>query len=87
VRQRRRFLKPLAYEAGSSAAFASALLLDAGDVPVPLHVVAPSAAGQRRPLSGDGRPGSGAKAWVWRPGEALAMPALPRATHLERAIS
>ena len=50
VRQRRRFLKPLAYEAGSSAAFASALLLDAGDVPVPLHVVTPSAVGQRRLL-------------------------------------
>ena len=34
VRQRRRFLKPLPYEAGPSAALASALLLDVGDAPV-----------------------------------------------------
>jgi hypothetical protein len=78
VRQGRRFLKPLAYEAGTSAAFASALLLDAGDVPVPLHVVAPGATGQRRPPPGDGRPAPHGKAWFWRPGEALVMPSLPR---------
>jgi hypothetical protein len=54
------------------------LLLDAGDVPVPLHVVAPSAAGQRRLPVGDGPPAPQGKAWIWRPGEALLMPALPR---------
>jgi hypothetical protein len=77
VRQRRRFLKPLPYEAGPSAAFASALLLDAGAAPVPLRVLAPSVAGQSR------RPGESnvssleSRAWMWRTGEALAMPALP----------
>jgi len=88
VRQRRRFLKPLAYEAGSSAAFARALLLDAEDAPVPLHVVAPSAVGQRRPLPGDGRSPLGPRAWIWRPGEALLMPALPRPSHeVQRAAT
>jgi hypothetical protein len=78
VRQGRRFLKPLAYEAGWSVGFASALLLDAGDVPVPLHVAAPSGTGQRREPGGDGPSAPGPKAWVWRPGEALVMPPLPR---------
>ena len=77
VRQRRRFLKPLPYEAGPSAALASALLLDAGDVPVPLYVEATSGAGYRT-QTGDRRTALGSKPWIWRPGEALAMPALPR---------
>jgi hypothetical protein len=76
VREERRFLKPLRYEAGPSATFASALLLDAGDAPVPLHVVAPSAVGQRPELR-EARAAPGENAWIWRPGEALAMPALP----------
>jgi len=37
--QRRRFLKPLRYDARTAAAFPNALLLDAGPAPVPLHVV------------------------------------------------
>lgn len=77
VRQERRFLKPLPYEAGPSAALASALLLDAGDVPVPLYVEAASAAGSRAPQAGDRPAALGSKPWIWRPGEALAMPALP----------
>ena len=39
VAQHRRFDKPLRYDARSAAAFPNALLLDAGPVPVPLHVV------------------------------------------------
>jgi len=77
VRHGRRFFKPLRYEAGPAATFASALLLDTGDETVPLHVVAPSAAGQRGPEPFEGRAVPGPKAWVWRPAEALAMPALP----------
>jgi len=79
VRQRRRFLKPLPYEAGPSAVFASALLLDTGDAAVPLHIDAPSAAGQRG-IRPDDRRTAGPKSWIWRPGEAFAMPALPRVT-------
>ena len=39
VAQRRRFLKPLRYDARSAAVFPNALLLDAGPAPVPLHAV------------------------------------------------
>ncbi|MGF6095729.1 DUF1173 family protein [Pseudomonas sp. 18175] len=43
IEQRRRFIKPLRYDATASeaAAFANALLVDAGDAPVPLHVLSP----------------------------------------------
>ena len=77
VRQRRRFLKPLPYEAGPSAAFATALLLDTGDAPLPLYVEPPSATGQR-----GARAPEEEKRWVWRPGEALAIPALPQPVRL-----
>lgn len=36
---KRRFLKPLRYDAKSAAAFCNALLLDTGDTPTPLHVL------------------------------------------------
>ena len=39
IEQKRRFLKPLRYGAKSAAAFPNALLLDAGEKPVPLHIV------------------------------------------------
>jgi hypothetical protein len=78
VRQGRRFLKPLPYESGPSATFASALLLDTGDTPVPLYLEAPSAAAQRASRS-DSRQTAGATSpWLWRPTETLTMPALPR---------
>lgn len=87
VRRRRRFLKLLPYEAGPSAALASALLLDAGDAPVPLHVEAASTAGQRGPLADDQGTVPESRPWVWRPSEALAMPALPSAsTQVQRAV-
>lgn len=41
VKRGRRFVKPLRYEARSAAPFANALLLDAGDRPVPLHLLSP----------------------------------------------
>lgn len=78
VRQRRRFLKLLPYEAGPSAALASALLLDVGDAPVPLYVEAATAAAQRRPAADDSRAPPGSGPWIWRPGEALSVPALPK---------
>lgn len=43
IEQRRRFIKPLRHDATASeaAAFANALLVDAGDAPVSLHVLSP----------------------------------------------
>jgi hypothetical protein len=84
VRQRRRFLKPLPYEAGPSAMFASALLLNCGATPVPLHIRAPGIAGQSRHPGDGSAPAFESKAWLWRPGEAFAMPALPPAASRQK---
>ncbi|WP_431261843.1 DUF1173 family protein [Roseateles chitinivorans] len=48
VQQRRRFVKPLRYDARTAAAFPNVLLLDAGPRPVPLHVLSPFLAGKER---------------------------------------
>ncbi len=42
VDQQRRFVKPLRYDARNATSFSNALLLDAGDSPVPLHLVSVS---------------------------------------------
>ena len=87
VRQQRRFLKPLPYEARPSVSFATALLLDTGDTALPLHVEPPSATGQRGPRVDEQRTSQGTKRWVWRPGEALVMPALPKSSQaLARSV-
>jgi hypothetical protein len=67
VTQQRRFVKPLRYDARSAAAFPNALLLDAGPVPVPLHVVSafmePKERAAKERAIADGSAGG---AWVWR---------------------
>lgn len=74
TQRRRRFLKPLRYDAARSAQFANALLLDTGDLPAPLHVVSgfmderERAAKLRLIASTPG-------AWVWD--TSREMPALP----------
>ena len=82
VTQQRRFVKPLRYDARSAAAFPNALLLDAGPVPVPLHVVSafmePKERAAKERAIADGR-ASGA--WVWRteaPMPAFGAAVLPR---------
>lgn len=77
VGQGRRFIKPLRYDAAASSAFPNALLLDAGAVPVPLHVVSAfaEAAAQRAKEQTIAQAGVGV--WVWR--TATAMPPLPQA--------
>ena len=42
TQQRRRFMKPLRYDARSAASFPNVLLLDTGAKPTPLHVVSAS---------------------------------------------
>jgi len=83
VREDRRFLKPLPYEAGPSAGLASALLLDVGDAPAPLYVEVPTVCGQRLRLPDQRGAGTGSKTWVWRPGEAFNIPPLPPAVHAD----
>jgi hypothetical protein len=70
VREARRFVKPLPYEGLGAAPLASALLLDTGDVPVPLRILAPL-------HSRGAAAGRGADGWTWRPGEQLRLPPLP----------
>ncbi len=77
VAQQRRFVKPLRYDAGCVAGFANALLLDAGPVAVPLHVLSAfmhpaERAAKERAIQSIGA----ARAWVWRIAEA--MPPLPK---------
>lgn len=80
VDQRRKFVKPLRYDAPTTGAFPNALLLDMGPKPVPLHVLstfmAPKARADKEhaisKLSGD--------AWVWSTDQAI--PALPVASQM-----
>lgn len=70
VEARRRFVKPLRYDAASAAGFANALLLDAGPTPVPLHVISSfmTAVDRRIKERAVAREGS---AWVWRTEQAM----------------
>lgn len=75
VAQQRRFVKPLRYDAKSAANFPNALLLDAGPLPVPLHVLSAfmplkdRVEKERVARMGD------ALTWLWFSSEA--MPGLP----------
>ena len=74
VAQHRRFVKPLRYDAWSAATFPSALLLDAGPIPVPLHVVSAFMDPKERVAKERAIAGAGENAWVWATDQA--MPAL-----------
>jgi hypothetical protein len=76
VREGRRFIKPLRYDAPSAEAFANALLVDVGPELHPLHIVSPymderSQAAKRLAIERASPP-----AWVWETDRP--MPALPR---------
>jgi hypothetical protein len=75
VSQRRRFVKPLRYDAKSVAAFPNALLLDAGPSPVALHLASAFANQVDRAAKERAIQRAGPAAWVWR-GEAQ-LPAFP----------
>lgn len=70
--EKRRFLKPLRYDAGPSEAFPNFLLLDTGSVPTPLHVLsgfmskAAFAAKEKAIARSDTAP------WVWHTNEPMA---------------
>jgi len=79
--RRRRFMKPLRYDARTTALFPNALLLDTGAKPHPLHVVSSlmdpnDRAGKERALNGQS-----VSAWVWRTDKP--MPPLPDAVPLK----
>jgi hypothetical protein len=75
VFQGRRFVKPLRYDARSAAAFPNALLLDAGPLPLPLHVISAFMSPKDRAEKERVVQTSGVSPWLWLSAEA--MPALP----------
>ncbi len=77
VEQRRRFLKPLRYDARSAAGFANVLLLDTGAAAVPLHVVSAFMKPNDRLTKERAMANFGAGAWVWVTDDQ--MPSFPKA--------
>ncbi|MDF3831966.1 DUF1173 family protein [Cupriavidus basilensis] len=75
VVQQRRFVKPLRYDARSASHFPNVLLLDAGPVPVPLHVLSAFVDPKERAIKEKVIAASVPPGWVWRPDES--MPAFP----------
>ncbi len=75
VRQGRRFVRPLRYDASGTEAFANALLLDAGPQPLALHLLSPYSDERSRVarLRAIEREPHGA--WVWQTDQP--MPELP----------
>ena len=65
VDQQRRFVKPLRYDTRTAAAFANALLLDAGAAPVPLHVVSAFMDPKEQAAKALALKTGDAKMWVW----------------------
>jgi hypothetical protein len=78
VEQKRRFIKPLRYDAISAAVFPNALLLDAGDRPVPLHVVSPFSDPKERAAKEKVLKANNQAVWIWH--TTASMPPLPGAT-------
>lgn len=74
VEQRRRFIKPLRYDARSAGGFPNALLLDCGAAPVPLHVVSAFLTPKER-MAKDAAIRNTGPVWVWATDQPL--PALP----------
>lgn len=72
----RYFVKPLRYDARCAAAFANALLLDTGAVPLPLHILSAFMTPREREAKAATLRAAGG-GWVWSTDET--MPALPPA--------
>lgn len=75
IEQKRRFLKPLRYDAKSAAPFPNALLLDVGEKPVALHVVSGFMDPKERGLKEKTLKANDQMQWVWYADKP--MPALP----------
>jgi hypothetical protein len=78
IEQKRRFVKPLRYDAKTAATFPNALLLDAGERPVPLHVVSAFMDPKERAMKEKALKATGESPWVWHTDKP--MPILPPTT-------
>lgn len=74
--QKRRFIKPLRYDARSSAAYSNVLLLDTGEMPTPLHIVSQFLEIKERVAKEKAVKAAGTQGWVWYAGQP--MPQLPK---------
>jgi hypothetical protein len=74
-RQQRSFIKPLRFDAKAAAGFPIVLLLDAGNQPVPLHVIGAFMSAKDLALKQKVLRDLGEGAWVWHTDRK--MPALP----------
>lgn len=77
--EKRKFLKPLSYDAKGGAGFANALLLDTGTTPVPLHLTNPLASSSDHSAKERAIASATEAAWIWH-AEAEAPPLPPRFT-------
>jgi hypothetical protein len=77
--QARRFVKPLRYDAKSAASYPSALLLDTGPIPTPLHVMSAFADSPQRVAKLEALKTEAGVPWIWHTEET--MPDLPKALH------
>lgn len=72
---KRRFLKPLRYDARSAASFCNVLLLDTGETPTPLHVLSGFMDAKERAAKEKALKAMKAQPWVWQTDRD--MPPLP----------
>jgi hypothetical protein len=79
--QRRRFMKPLRYDARSAGSFPNVLLLDTGAKPTALHVVSALMDPKDRALKEKAVKAQGDAGWVWNTSKP--MPPLPLAIPLK----
>lgn len=71
VAQQRRFVKPLRYDAKSTASFPNVLLLDAGPTPIPLHVISAFMENKERAAKEKAISMGNEASWVWRTDQAM----------------
>jgi len=81
--QRRRFMKPLRYDARSAAAFPNVLLLDTGAKPTPLHVLSATMDAKERAAKERAAKAQGETTWVWSTDKPI--PPLPQAVRSNTA--
>lgn len=79
--QKRRFMKPLRYDASSAASFSNVLLLDTVAAPTPLHVISGFTTPKDRAAKEKAIKASGGETWAWYRDKA--MPALPLRSRLD----
>lgn len=71
VEQQRRFVKPLRYDAKHATSFPNAMLLDAGVVPIPLHVVSAFLDPKEQAAKALALKNGDEKPWIWHTNEPM----------------